>query len=197
MTTTSWVETKCRQAVASSCSPVNVLMPVATIVRAFAASTVKLLTTLGSRTKTTRLFAETVVGVLVSSPCAQAHTKQTDTNNVRLLMKTRRRMAGPAMPLEFHRQQKLRVGTGLLEFLRHEFHRLHRRNPRQRLPQDVDALKLVGMIEQLLLARAAALDVDRREDAFLDKMTVQAQLHIACALELFKDDLIHARARFY
>src|SRR5882724_5406677 len=65
--TTSVLETKCRQAAASSVSPVRDLIPAVTITRTLAASTAKLLIALGSRTRTTRLFV-TASGVeLVSS----------------------------------------------------------------------------------------------------------------------------------
>ena len=75
---------------------------------------------------------------------------------------------------KLHREQELGVGTGLLELLGDQFHRLDRRHACKRFTQDVDAVQFVGMIEQFLLARAAPLDIDCGEDALFDKMTVEA-----------------------
>src|SRR5579859_2993354 len=197
MPTTSAAETKCRHAVVSSFSLVKALMPAVTIARAFAASTAKLLTALESRTKTTRLFAETIGGELVSAPRTLTHRRKPASAGVRMEMETLRRMAGSAAPLKLHREQELRVGTRLLELLGDEFHRFDWRNACQGFAQDVDAVEFVRMIEQLFLTRAAPLDIDRGKDAFLDEVTVQTQLHVARALELFKNNFIHARARFH
>ena len=46
--------------------------------------------------------------------------------------------------------------------------------------------------EQLLAAGAAARDVDRREDTALGELAVEVQLHVAGALELLVDHVVHA-----
>ena len=48
--------------------------------------------------------------------------------------------------------------------------------------------------EQLLAAGARAEHVDGREDALLRQLAVEAQLHVAGALELLVDHVVHARA---
>jgi hypothetical protein len=48
--------------------------------------------------------------------------------------------------------------------------------------------------QQLFLTRAGALNVDRREDTLVDQLAVEDDFHVARALELFEDDLVHARA---
>ncbi len=42
--------------------------------------------------------------------------------------------------------------------------------------------------------RAGTLNVDSREHALVHKLAVQDDFHVAGALELFEDDLVHARA---
>ena len=59
--------------------------------------------------------------------------------------------------------------------------------------QDDLAVDLVG-VEQLLAAGAGADDVDGREVAPLGQLAVEVQLHVAGALELLVDHLVHARA---
>ena len=56
-------------------------------------------------------------------------------------------------------------------------------------------LRSVVLVEQQLLAAGAgAEDVDGREDALLGQLAVEVQLHVAGALELLVDDVVHARA---
>ena len=55
-------------------------------------------------------------------------------------------------------------------------------------------LQFVRVIKQFLLARAGTLDVDRGENAAIHQRAVQMHLHVAGALELFKNDFIHAAA---
>ena len=51
----------------------------------------------------------------------------------------------------------------------------------------------LGM-QQLFLARARALNVDGREDALVDQLAVEDDFHVAGALELFEDHVVHAGA---
>ena len=55
---------------------------------------------------------------------------------------------------------------------------------------------LVGLfgVEELLAASAGADDVDGGEVASLGELAVEVELHVAGALELFVDDLVHAGA---
>src|SRR5437868_306054 len=48
---------------------------------------------------------------------------------------------------------------------------------------------------ELRLAGAGGLDVERREDALLSELPVEAELHVARALELLEDPFVHPRAR--
>ena len=55
-------------------------------------------------------------------------------------------------------------------------------------------LQFVRVVKQFLLARAGRLDVDGRENAAVHQRAVQMHLHVAGALELFKNDFVHAAA---
>ena len=48
--------------------------------------------------------------------------------------------------------------------------------------------------QQFLMARAGALDVDRREDAAVGQRAVEHQFLVAGGLELFEDHVVHAAA---
>ena len=48
--------------------------------------------------------------------------------------------------------------------------------------------------QELFLAGARLVDVDRREDALVDQLAVEVDLAVAGALELFEDDVVHAAA---
>ncbi len=48
--------------------------------------------------------------------------------------------------------------------------------------------------QELLLAGAGAVDVDRREDALVHQPAVEVDLHVAGALELLEDHLVHPAA---
>ena len=49
----------------------------------------------------------------------------------------------------------------------------------------------LALEEQLLVAGARRVDVDRRVDAALGELAVEPQLHVAGALELLEDHLVH------
>src|SRR5512140_3799513 len=96
-----------------------------------------------------------------------------------------------------HRTEKLLVRLGLLQALEEQLHRLDRRQRVEHLAQDPDAVELALLDEELLLARAALVEVDRREDAPVDELAVEVDLHVAGPLELLEDDVVHARPGVY
>src|ERR1035437_1136552 len=94
-----------------------------------------------------------------------------------------------------HRAEKLRVVLRLVEPLDEELHRLHRRERVEDLAEDPHAVQLLLLEEQLFLARARAVEVDGRENAAVDELPVEVDLHVAGPLELLEDHVIHPRAR--
>ena len=56
-------------------------------------------------------------------------------------------------------------------------------------------LQLLAVEQQLLVAGARGVDVDRRVDPPLGELAVEAQLHVAGALELLEDRVVHAAVR--
>src|ERR1035437_8415729 len=95
--------------------------------------------------------------------------------------------------LDLH--EELDVALGLLEPVNEQLDALllveGGQHPAQ-LPNDLELL--VGH-QDLLAAGTRGVDVDRREDAALGEVTRQAQLHVAGALELLEDHLVHLGAR--
>ena len=61
----------------------------------------------------------------------------------------------------------------------------------ERAAQAPGDLDLFGAEQLLLAAGARRVDVDRREDALVGERAREAQLHVAGALELLEDDLVH------
>ena len=49
-------------------------------------------------------------------------------------------------------------------------------------------------MKQLFLARAALLNVDRREHAAIGQLPIEVDLEVAGALELLEDHFVHARS---
>src|SRR5712672_3591997 len=64
----------------------------------------------------------------------------------------------------------------------------------QELAQYPHLGELRGFGDELFLARARAVDVDRREGALLSDAAIQMDFRIAGALELFENDIVHLRA---
>ena len=64
----------------------------------------------------------------------------------------------------------------------------------QQFPEDPDLLQHVRLDQQFLAARAGAVDVDGRIDALFGDAPAQVHFHVAGALELLVDDLVHLRA---
>src|SRR5690606_31050857 len=74
--------------------------------------------------------------------------------------------------------------------LLHEFHRIV--HVLANRPQLLERF----LIEQHLLAAGSrTANVERREDSSLRELAVEMKLHVARALELLIDDIVHPRAR--
>ena len=54
--------------------------------------------------------------------------------------------------------------------------------------------RVVGIDQELFLARPRLLDVDRRPEPALGQLAVEDELHVAGALELLEDQLVHPAA---
>src|SRR2546425_705732 len=94
-----------------------------------------------------------------------------------------------------HGAEELGVGFGFGEAAQEELHGFNGRERAQDFAEDPDAAKLVGREQELVLARAGALNVNGREDALIGETPVEIDFHVAGALELFEDDVVHAAAR--
>ncbi len=93
-----------------------------------------------------------------------------------------------------HRGEEFAVGLGLGQPAQQQLHGFDRRERVQHLAQHPDAVQLIGWQQQLFLARAGAIDVDGGEDALVHQPAVEVDLHVAGALELLEDDVVHAAA---
>src|SRR5215211_1867956 len=91
--------------------------------------------------------------------------------------------------------QELRVRAGLLELLDQELYLLAGVEGVEDATDVPDPLGLGRFHEQLLLAGRGVLDVDGRVDPAVRHLPVEPELHVACALELLEDDLVHPAAR--
>jgi hypothetical protein len=90
--------------------------------------------------------------------------------------------------------QKFLVVARLGELVGEKFHGFDRGERVDDAAQDPGALQLFLGDEQLFLAGAGALDIDGGEDALVYQLAVEDDFHVAGALELLEDDLVHARA---
>src|SRR5947208_3616981 len=110
---------------------------------------------------------------------------------------SRRPAAGPRVrrpsPLR-HRREELVVRLGALEPLEQELDRLDRRHVGQEVAEQVHLVELFLGEQDLFLAGAGPLHVDRGEGATLGDATVEDHFHVARALELLEDHLVHAGA---
>src|SRR6266508_5719644 len=93
--------------------------------------------------------------------------------------------------------EELLVRLGLAEPLQQELGAFDLTHGREHLAQEDDLLHDLGRQQHLLAARARRWDVDRRERAALLELAVEDHLGVAGALELFVDDVVHARAGIY
>ncbi len=67
----------------------------------------------------------------------------------------------------------------------------------QRPAQAADGCALVIRHQQVVAARPGRRYVDGGEDPLLREITAQPQLHIACALELLEEHVVHPRVGFH
>src|ERR1700754_628733 len=93
-----------------------------------------------------------------------------------------------------HRVEEFVVRLRVLHLVEHEFHRRQFIHRVEQLAQDPDLREEVRIDEQVFATGARAVDVDRRVDALLGDATGQVHFHVAGALELLVDHLVHLRA---
>src|SRR5499427_5885568 len=93
-----------------------------------------------------------------------------------------------------HLEQELGVALGFAQLLHEQLERLLRLERVQHPAQLPDDLELVRREQDLFLAGARRVHVDRREEPLLRELAAQPQLHVAGALELLEDDLVHPGA---
>src|ERR1035437_6042484 len=93
-----------------------------------------------------------------------------------------------------HVGEELGVVADLFQAADEQLHGFDRGERVEHLAENPDARQILFGYEQLFLAGSGALDVDGREDALVDELAVQDDLHVAGSLELLEDDLVHARA---
>src|SRR3954453_24073737 len=93
-----------------------------------------------------------------------------------------------------HLQQELVVALRLPHAVEQQLERLLGLQGVEDPPEPPDDLELVRRQQELLLAGSGGVDVDRREDPLVRELAVELELHVAGALELLEDDLVHPRA---
>src|SRR5690606_18179140 len=91
-------------------------------------------------------------------------------------------------------REELVVVFKFLQLAEKLLHRLRWLVVRKRHPQESNLFVLLLGEELFFLPRAGLRDVDRREDPLLGERPVEGDLHIAGALELLEDHLVHPRA---
>src|ERR671921_1636654 len=91
--------------------------------------------------------------------------------------------------------QELGVRAGLFELLDQELYLLRVVQGVKDAADLPDPLGLGRLHEQLLLARGGVLDVDSRVDPAVRHLPVEPEFHVAGALELFEDNLVHPAPR--
>src|SRR4028118_1215901 len=123
------------------------------------------------------------------SSISKPYSLTTKTGQVRehRTFPAKQRLAADALDLA----QELGVGAGLLELLDQELYLLTRIQRVQDAPHLPDPLGLGRLHEQLLLARRGVFDVDGRVDPAVRQLALEVDLHVARALELLVDDLVH------
>src|SRR5262249_45719541 len=93
-----------------------------------------------------------------------------------------------------HRVQELLVLHRALDLVVQELHGLHGVQLGEQLAEDPDPVQRLAGQQQLLLAGARAGDIHGREHAAIHQAAVEVDLHVAGALELLEDDLVHPAA---
>src|SRR5215471_1077186 len=95
-----------------------------------------------------------------------------------------------------HRRQKIRIGFGLLQPFEDKLHLLDRRKRVEHAAQYPDSVEVFLRYQQLFLARAGFLQVDRWEDALVRELAVEMYFEVASAFELFEDHVVHSASGF-
>ena len=90
-----------------------------------------------------------------------------------------------------HLEQELGVALRLLAACEQQLERLLQVERVEHPAQLPDDLELVGASRISSLTGAGGVDVDGGEDALVGQLAVEHQLHVAGALELLEDDLVH------
>src|SRR5207244_11453800 len=93
------------------------------------------------------------------------------------------------------RVQEFLVYLGPLDLVVQELHRLDGIQLREELAEDPDAVEDVARKEQLLLPCPRAGEIDGREHPLVHQAAVEMDLHVARALELLEDHLVHPAPR--
>src|SRR5580692_10984290 len=91
-------------------------------------------------------------------------------------------------------EQELGVALGLAHLLHEQLESLLGLQRVQHAAQLPDDLELIGREQDLFLTSARRVHVNRREEPLLRELAAQPQLHVAGALELLEDDLVHPGA---
>src|SRR3990170_4799228 len=140
--------------------------------------------------KTTGLYSGCMPFFILSSfsSISKPYSLTTKTGKVRECRTLpAKRLAADALYLA----QELGVGAGLFELLDQQLYLLPGVQGVQDAPHLPDPLGLGRLHEQLFLARRGVLDVDGRVDPAVRELALQVDLHVARALELLVDDLVH------
>ncbi len=93
-----------------------------------------------------------------------------------------------------HAHQELGVALGAIHAIGQQFHRLDRVHVAEHLVKDINPLQFVLGPQQFFLAGAGGAHVDGRPDALVDQLTVEVELHVAGALELLENHVVHPAA---
>src|SRR5688572_12514271 len=113
----------------------------------------------------------------------------------RRLRAIRRPSRTSSLAVVAHRGEEVLIGLRLGHSRQQQLHRLDWRERREHLPQHPHAVEIVLRNEQLLFARAALQDIDRRKHAAVGELAIEMDFKVAGPLELLEDDFVHPRAR--
>src|SRR5215217_1558415 len=90
-----------------------------------------------------------------------------------------------------HLLEELLVVLRARHLLEQKLDRLDLGHVAEEVAKEVNAIELFLREEQLLFSRARPVDVDCREHAAVGNLASQDELHVAGALELLEDYLVH------
>ena len=96
----------------------------------------------------------------------------------------------------FDAHEHLRIGGELAQEEEQALHGLRRAVAGEGAANDVDFLHHPSGEDELLTAGATAQNVDRGVDVHFCNAAVEHELHVAGALELLEDELVHTRVGF-